>query len=219
MLLGWPFPGDNTFMALDADLLRIPATITITPEGYFDRDALFEQACELYTEAKVEMDAEGNVIVTPGNSEDSGYRSGEAFGQLRDWARKDGTGRAFDSSTNFNLPSGAKRQPDAAWVSKRVLQKEGVANLRSTTKAHHVPDFLIEVMSPSDKLEQQQGKCEEWIDAGVKEAFLLDPASKTAYVYRSDGSLVQEIADAAQVQSKVLNGFVLDCRPVWEDLT
>ncbi len=200
------------------DLLFIPATITITPEGSFDRNALFEQACALYPEAKVEIDAEGTVIVTPGNSPDSAYRSGEAFGQLRDWARKDGTGRAFDSSANFNLPNGAKRQPDAAWVSNRVLRSEGAAALRTITKTRHVPDFLIEVMSPSDRLDKQQAKCDEWIGAGVKEALLLDPATRTAYVYRTDGS-VNEIQNATRVESKVLNGFVIDCLPIWEDVT
>ena len=160
------------------------------------------------------MNAEGNIVVTPGNSEDSGYRSGEAFGQLREWAQKDGTGRAFDSSTNFNLPNGAKRQPDAAWVSKQVLKAEGAATLRTINKTRHVPDFLIEVMSPSDKLAKQKEKCEEWIGAGVKEAVLLDPATKTVYVYRS----VEEITEAVVVSSKTLDGFVLDCRPVWANL-
>jgi Uma2 family endonuclease len=204
-------------MATAADLLLTPATITITPTGPVDRDALFERVCELYPNAsKVEMDAEGNIIVTPG-SEDSGYRSGEAFRQLANWTRKDGTGRAFDASTNFNLPSGVKRQPDAAWVPRSVLQAEGAANLRTITKARHVPHFLIEVRSPSDDLKPQQAKCEEWIAAGVKEAFLLDPKTKTAYIYRP-GSCVEEILDATNVESKVLPGFVLDCLSIWEEL-
>lgn len=156
--------------------------------------------------------------MTPGNSEDSSYRSGEAFRQLANWAVKDKTGRAFEATANFNLPTGAKRQPDAAWVSKQVLRQEGARNLRTSSRTRHVPDFLIEVISPSDTLRQQQKKCERWIRAGVKEAFLLHPKTKTAYVYRPNGS-VEEFHEAHEVASKMLAGFVLDGLPIWEDLT
>ena len=94
---------------------------------------------------------------------------------------------------------------------------EGAANLRTATKTRHVPVFLIEVMSPSDKLPNQQAKCVEWIEAGVKEAVLLNPDTKTAYVYRLDGSY-EEIPDAVAVESTVLPGFSLDCGPIWEEL-
>ena len=201
------------------DLLTEPdQAIIITPgAGVIDRDARFELACRLHPDSKVEMDAEGNIIVTPGNSEDSAYRSSDVNRQLAIWARQDGTGRAFDSSANFNLPSGAKRQPDAAWVSKMILQQEGTAALRTTSKPRHVPVFLIEVASPSDKLGDQKRKCVEWIEAGVEEAVLLDPDNRTAWVYLADGS-VEEIRDAKQVISRVLPGFVLECSTVWEDL-
>ena len=99
-----------------------------------------------------------------------------------------------------------------------MLKAEGAATLRTITKTRHVPEFLIEVMSPSDKLLRQREKCEEWIGAGVKEAVLLDPATKTACVYRPDRS-VEEITEAVLVRSNILHGFVLDCRLVWANLT
>ena len=201
------------------DLLTEPdQAIIITPGNRTDlnRDARFESACQLYPNTKVEMDEEGTIIVTPGSSEDSGFRSGEAFRQLANWARIDETGKAFDATTTFNLPSGAKRQPDAAWVLKTVLQREGAAALRTVTKTRHVPVFLIEVTSPSDSLEEQKGKCVKWIEAGVTEAVLLHPKTKTAYVFRSDS--VEEFPDAAEVTSSILPGFAIDCRSVFEDL-
>lgn len=192
--------------------------IIITPgASKIDRDARFEFACQLHPEFKVEMDAEGRIIVTPGTCEDTAYRSADVNRQLASWARQDGTGRAFDSSANFNLPSGAKRQPDAAWVSKAVLQQEGAAALRTTSQPRHVPVFLIEVTSPSDKLEEQKTKCQEWIAAGVQEVMLLHPDGKTAWIYLSEGS-IEEIREAREIASRVLPGFVLDCTTVWEDL-
>ncbi len=200
------------------DLLEEPGqVVVITPGGGpLDRDARFELACEVYPDAKVEMDEQGNIIVTPGNSEDSSYRSGEAFFQLVVWTKKDGTGRAFDATANFNLPSGAKRQPDAAWVHRDVLWKEGKAT-RTATKTRHVPKFLIEVTSPSDSLKEQKEKCVKWIEGGVAEAVLLHPKTRTAYVFLP-GHDVIELIEAIEVPSSVLSGFVIDCKPIWEDL-
>ncbi len=181
-----------------------------------DRDARYERVCELFPEgARVEMDVEGNVIVVPFSSEDSAYRSGEAYRQLSEWARLDGTGRAFDSSVLYNLPSGAKRSPDASWVAKAVLRREG-GNTRRATKTRHLPPFLVEVISPTDALREQQNKCREWVENGVTEAFLLDPDTKTAYIYSAAG--VHTIENASSIASKALSGFVLDCAPIWEDL-
>lgn len=200
------------------ELLEAPGQAVIitagSPEG--DRDELFERVCEMYPDARIEMDAAGNIIMVPGNSEDSGYRSGEAFRQLAEWARRDGTGRAFDSSTTFNLPNGAKRSPDAAWVSKEVLKREGTATKRAT-QTRHAPLFLIEVVSPTDRLSEQREKCREWVTNGVSEAILLDPKTKTAYIYRPFADPVT-LPDATQVASSALNGFVLDCEPIWEEL-
>lgn len=204
-----------------ADALTDPGRIAriVMTAGISDVDAdtLFEAARQTYPDRKIEMDGKGNIIVSPLSSEDSSYRSGETFAQLRNWAVKDGTGRAFDATSIFNLPNGAKRQPDAAWVSRRVLRQEGPEALRTVTKTRHVPEFLIEVTSPSDLLEEQQGKCREWIDAGVQECFLVHPAAKTVWIYRPHESTF-EISEAKQVESTALRGFILSCQPIWEEL-
>ncbi len=200
------------------ELLEAPGQAVIITAGSDegDRDERFERVCEMYPDARIEMDSAGNIIMVPGNSEDSAFRSGEAFRQLAEWARRDGTGRAFDCSAIFNLPNGAKRSPDAAWVPKEILKREGAATKRAT-KTRHTPLFLIEVVSPSDRLSEQREKCLEWVTNGVSEAILLDPKTKTAYVFRPFADAVT-LANATQVASSLLNGFVLDCGPIWEEL-
>jgi Uma2 family endonuclease len=122
----------------------------------------------------------------------------------------------FDSSTNFNLPSGVKRQPDAAWVPKEVLHKEGKEKLRTITKTSHVPFFRIEVTAPSDSLKEQKQKCVHWMEAGVKEVFLVHPKTKSVYIYTDSG--IEEIQEATSAISRHLPGFKLDCSMIWEDL-
>ena len=69
----------------------------------------------------MELNAEGEVILMPPAGGNTGDRNSEINMQLRQWAKREGSGKAFDSSTGFRLPSGAVRSPDAAWVSKAKL--------------------------------------------------------------------------------------------------
>jgi Uma2 family endonuclease len=82
------------------------------------------------------------------------------------WADQDGTGVATDSSAGFDLPKGATRSPNAAWVRRSRL-----AVLSEEQKARFLPlcpDFVIELRSPSDNLKTLQDKMQEYIDNGAQ---------------------------------------------------
>ena len=185
-------------------------------ENLQDRDQEFERVIALYPDMRVEMDEAGNILLMPPGSIESSFGSGEVFGQLRNWARRDGTGRALDSSVIYNLPTGAKMSPDASWVPNSVLAQHGKAALSKVTGAVVTPVFVAEIRSPSDRLKEQLEKCERWIKAGVKEAWMVDPSQRTVHVFRP-GTDVQVLVDPAEVKSAVLSGFVLECEPVWEE--
>ena len=94
--------------------------------------------------------------MAPTGSE-TGLRSGEVFYSLTEWAKRDGSGLSFDSSTGFRLPNGAIRSPDAAWVRRDSWhalspeQRRGFAPL--------CPDFVLELRSPSDQLSACRTRC------------------------------------------------------------
>src|SRR5215471_13195598 len=88
-----------------------------------------------------------------------------------------------DSSTLFTLPNGAKRSPDASWISKarwRQLSEE------EREESPICPDFVIELRSESDRLKDLTEKMEEYIANGAKLGWLLDPFDRCAYIYRLD---------------------------------
>ena len=58
--------------------------------------------------------------------------------------------KPFDSSAGFMLLSGASYAPDAAWVSNGKLNRLSNEGRRQFLRI--VPEFVIEVMSPSDRL-------------------------------------------------------------------
>lgn len=80
--------------------------------------------------------------------------------------------------------------------------------------ARIVPEFIIEVRSPSDRLKILQDKMRSvWIANGVRLAWLIDPEIQQAWVFRADGSDTH-IPDFQQVVSgeDILPGFEFDLK-------
>jgi len=190
--------------------------VVFQPENLHDRDEAFERVLNLYPDMRVEMDEEGNISIMAPRSIESSSGSTEVGFQLVTWAKRDGTGKAYDAAVTYNLPTGAKMSPDASWVPKSVLAKHGKAALSKVTGAVIAPVFVVEVRSHNDRLKDQVDKCKQWIKAGVEEVWLVDPLKRNVHVFRA-GLGVEVLARPTKVKSAVLDGFVLECAPVWED--
>lgn len=154
-------------------------TVGLSPEQFFrlsaeNRDFRFE------------MTAGKEIVIMPPTGSDTGWRSSEILFQLTTWSKKDGTGLTFDSSTGFRLPNGAIRSPDAAWVQRRrwdaltAEERQGFAPL--------CPDFVVELRSPHDELENLQAKMDEYRAGGAALGLLIDASHRRVFVYRSGAS-------------------------------
>src|SRR5262249_53118820 len=124
-------------------------------------DEQFAQLCRENPELRLELTAKRERIIMPPTGSETGRRNGEIFYSLIAWAKKDGTGISFDSSTGFTLPNGAIRSPDASWVKREKWealpkdQREGFAPL--------CPDFVIELRSRTDLLSDLHDKLQQYI--------------------------------------------------------
>jgi Uma2 family endonuclease len=106
------------------------------------------------------------------------------------------------------------RAPDAAWTVRTRLDALPQGELEHFLPI--VPDFAVELRSPSDRLREVQLKMAEYVANGVTLAWLLDPSSRTAYVYRP-GAPVQVVQAVVTLDaSPELPGFVLDLAPIWD---
>ena len=147
----------DAFLSDDGDMqiaialpdLSGPATLILdrehglTDEAYF---AFMKQIPDL----NVERTRDGEIVIVPPAGGESDYRTLEAGGILRNWAVKDKRGRPFGATVQFMLPDGSGLSPDAAWVSNERL---GVLSKREVRQFPRVvPEFVIEIMSPSDRL-------------------------------------------------------------------
>ena len=172
--------------------------------------------CRANPGLRCERTAEGEIVIVPPAGGEGAYRSGDAFAQLRQWAREDGSGKTFDSSVEFLLPDGSALSPDASWVSNESLDRLSPEQRREFLRLS--PEFVIEVMSPSDRLKAAKAKMERWVGNGVRLGWLIDGDNQTVYVYRKGRNPVtrrgiQELAAEGPVR-----GFILKLDAIWRGL-
>src|SRR5207249_9292572 len=136
-------------------------------------DDEYYEFCLANPDLRCERTPQGEIIIVPPAGWESDYQGFEDGAELRTWARRDGRGKAFGSTAEFILPTGAALAPDAAWVSNRRIAQVPKPQRRKFPRV--CPEFVIEVMSPSDRLRAAKEKMEEWIRAGVELAWLIHP--------------------------------------------
>jgi Uma2 family endonuclease len=170
--------------------------------------------CQENPELRLELSAQGELIIMPPTGSAGGWRSGEVFLSLGTWAKKDQTGLSFDSSTGFTLPNGAIRSPDASWI--RRERWAALTKAQREKFAPICPDFVAEVRSQSDKLPDLLDKMQEYLDNGARLGWLIDPLDKRAYIYRPGQPM--ETLENPHVLSgdSVLPGFVFQIQELWE---
>lgn len=189
---------------------RIELKINLTDEQFW-------QLCQDNRDRKFERTALGKLQIMPPTGGETGNSNIEIAYQLQGWSRQNHLGKAFDSSTGFELPNGANRSPDAAWVKMErwnALQPEQKEKFPPLC-----PDFVLELRSASDSLAELQQKMREYIANGAVLAWLLDRKNKKAEIYRRDpnGNILVEILENPTFLSgeDVLPGFTLDLSRVW----
>ncbi|MDJ0570573.1 MAG: Uma2 family endonuclease [Pleurocapsa sp. MO_192.B19] len=192
------------------EAISVPKGFKVTPEQ-FDLLADVEQI------ARMELTKDGELIVMSPTGGESGRKNFNLYLDLGNWNRQTKLGEAFDSSTIFVLPNGARRSPDVSWIKSArwsqltQKQKDGFPPL--------APDFVIELVSPSDlknqRYEDLQVKMQEYLDNGVRLGWLIEPNAKTVEIYRPNQQV--EVLNNPQTLSgeNVLSGFVLDLSEIF----
>lgn len=71
------------------------------------------------------------------------------------------------------------------------------------------PDLAVEIMSPSNRASEMQQKVTDYLDAGVRRVWVLDPATRTATVYATGGEARILRHDEALEGDDLLPGFRL----------
>ncbi|HEX8566567.1 MAG TPA: Uma2 family endonuclease [Pyrinomonadaceae bacterium] len=169
--------------------------------------------CRQNDELRIEMTKEGDVIIMPPTTSETGRKNFNLTAQVAIWSRHDGTGEGFDSSTGFTLPNGAKRSPDVSWI--RRERWNGLTDAQKNKFAPICPDFVVELRSKTDLLKDLQDKMQEYIENGAGLGWLIDAISKKIYVYRP-GEAVETLDNPEKISGEpLLKNFELDLKEIW----
>ena len=161
------------------------------------------------TIGKLELDAEGGLLVSPMQSILGSGHELTLAGELYIWAREYG-GQAHGSRLGVELPNGARYAPDAAWLSPEQLADYSPSARTGLLRV--CPHFVAEVMSRTDRPAAARCKMEEYIAHGGRLGWLIDPFRRQAHIYRPGAELVT-LDDPEQLTGDPeLPGFVFNVR-------
>ena len=192
------------------EAIAIPQGFKVTPEQ-FEQLAFAEQT------ARMELTKDGELIVMSPTGGTAGRKNFNLYLDLGNWNRQTKLGEAFDSSTIFVLPNGARKSPDVSWI--ELDRWNQLSDEQRDGFPPIAPDFVIELVSPSDlknqRYEDLQAKMQEYLDNGVRLGWLIEPSAKTVEIYRLGKQA--EILNNPQTLSgeDVLPGFVLDLSEIF----
>ncbi len=186
--------------------LNLNSVIQLTDEQFF-------QLCRANPDIKFERNANGELIIMPPTGGETGKRNAILTAEFVIWNRQAKLGEVFDSSTCFKLPNGANRSPDVAWIQQH--RWESLTSQQREIFPPIAPDFVLELMSPSDTLKATQAKMQEYIENGVRLAWLIDRQSRTVEIYHP-GQSPQVLSSPSTLSgADILPGFVLNMEIVW----
>ena len=176
-------------------------------------DEQFFQLCQDNRDLRLERNPKGDLIIMPPTGGETSNSNAGITAQLWLWNNLHKLGVVFDSSGGFKLPNGADRSPDAAWIPLEKWQA-----LTPQQKERFLPlspDFVIELMSPSDNIETARKKMQEYLDNGTRLGWLINRKTREVEIYRQ-GQAVEILTNPESLSGEnILSQFVLELDSIW----
>ncbi|MFM2064422.1 MAG: hypothetical protein RLZZ507_4093 [Cyanobacteriota bacterium] len=191
---------------MDFITLYLPPSIQLTDDQFFE-------LCQINELIKFERSSHISLILKPLLDGVSSNINAGLTTQLANWNDDKLQGIVFGSDVGFILPNGAIRSPSAAWIK---LERWNTLSDEEKEKFPPIcPDFVIELLSPSDSLKTTQEKMREYIDNGVRLGILINRKSRQVEIY-IPGNEVEVLESPVTVSGEyVLKGFVLNLGMIW----
>ena len=190
-------------------------TINITALASPVTDKQFAQLCAQNRDTKFELTSRGELIVMSPTGSESGRQNADLLTQISIWNRQTKLGVVFDSSTGFTLPNNAKRSPDVTWI--ELSRWNELTKQQRRKFAPIAPDFVLELLSPNDRLQDVQLKMREYQECGVKLGWLIYPDEKKVEIYRSGKEPEMLIAPQILSGENLMFGLTVELNEIFEN--
>ena len=104
------------------------------------------------------------------------------------------------------------RAPDVLFLS----HARDAARTRRDGFLEVAPDLVVEILSPTDRPDTVRRKLDEYLAAGVRLAWVIDPAARTVHVHPASGEPRSLAAGDILAGAGVLPGFALPLDEIFE---
>lgn len=187
--------------------------LTIDCQNVNLTDEQFFQLCLHNRNFRFERNHKGDLIIMSPTGGETGNKNAGITAQLWLWNHQFQLGMVFDSSTGFKLPNGSDRSPDASWIP--LTKWQNLTPQQQRKFLPFAPDFVIELLSPTDQLDQTQIKMNEYIENGTKLGWLINRKKREVEIYRQGKEV--EILTNPQILSgeNILLDFTLNLELIW----
>ena len=124
----------------------------------------------------------GKIVREPAPGEEHGWVAGSLLVLLGQFVREHRLGRFYAAETGFVLARDPDtvRAPDAAFVSAERL----ATNPRRGPYFEGAPDLAVEVLSPGNAPGAMAAKVRDFLAAGARAVWVVDPGPQTVTVHR-----------------------------------
>lgn len=170
------------------------ATATLEPELELDLPKGFDMA-------------DGQLVAMPAMGAEASWVASEVHFRLRAYLEREPIGIAATAEFSYkcftDLP-GLVRKPDVS-----VILCDPTTYQPPRVNSEVPPDLLVEVLSPGNEMSDMTRKVDEFLDAGTRLAWIIDPERRIAFVQRlSDRDRLHKVREAGTLDGEdVLPGF------------
>ena len=188
---------DGTLVLKSPPERRLPIPTTMTPEEFLENDVPGYEY------------APGELIPLSPATKRHGKISAKVIWHLSSHVYENGLGELYTAETIFQVGE-RMMKPDVAFVSTDRLEGD-------EDKTFLIPpDLAIEVISPTDVHYRIVRKAFDYLEAGTRLVWVLDPVAKTVTVYRSESDIEILTHEAPLTGEEVVPGFTCPVGQLFE---
>ena len=187
------------FAVLSASAVVRYTLFMVTTEHITTAEQLF-QAPDL---GRCELVRGELIMMSPAGSE-HGAIAAEMAAVLRDFVKPRRLGVVLGAETGFRIATDPDTvlAPDVAFI---LADRVGERLPRGFFPG--APDLAVEVLSPGDRASEVIAKVENWLAAGCRAAWVVDPKTQTVTVYHPDHKAVLLQPSDTLADGDLLPGF------------
>ena len=184
------------------------------PPGTQLTDDLLERCVKLNPHLDIERGPRGELILSESSPGFAPYIGVMLVQQFMTWADEAG-GLVGSAGAGVRRPHDLRtRAPNACWFTA----EQGEEVLRQAAEPGYprvIPSVVVEIRRIGQPVASRLERAREWMRDGAKVGWMIDPLSKTVYVFRDDGEPEAHVGPASLEVGPEMPGFVVDFKRIW----